>query len=309
MNEFNNDNDNDNQLIKHTNNSSSAEQIKLDTNKCIQYMENIEGSYAFQCKDFCKFLRKNKLEFNVTSIKKYFIYLNNSDYAVNTKNIKRQAVKKVIRDIMQTAPEKERIEINRILEFLDKDPETKAYKINSKGVTKDKVLTEKEYKIFIKKIPNPTITMFVKFLWATGCRISEVLNIKLKNISIDKENAYITILGKGKKERRIFIKVELLKEIQDYFKGKVFLFEKSSNGEKYNRVYVSSEIKKYAKEILNRNNISAHKIRHSFATRMIEKTNKIQAVSQFLGHSDVAITLSTYTHQELTPEDMENEIK
>jgi integrase/recombinase XerD len=309
MNEFNNDNDNDNQLIKHTNNSSSAEQIKLDTNKCIQYMENIEGSYAFQCKDFCKFLRKNKLEFNVTSIKKYFIYLNNSDYAVNTKNIKRQAVKKVIRDIMQTAPEKERIEINRILEFLDKDPETKAYKINSKGVTKDKVLTEKEYKIFIKKIPNPTITMFVKFLWATGCRISEVLNIKLKNISIDKENAYITILGKGKKERRIFIKVELLKEIQDYFKGKVFLFEKSSNGEKYNRVYVSSEIKKYAKEILNRNNISAHKIRHSFATRMIEKTNKIQAVSQFLGHSDVAITLSTYTHQELTPEDMENEIR
>jgi integrase/recombinase XerD len=304
---------NDNQIIKYNseesnNSNNQIQNIQLDTNKCIEYMENIEGSYAFQCKDFCKFLRKNKLEFNVASIKKYFIYLNNSDYAVNTKNIKRQAVKKVIRDIMQTAPEKDRIEINRILEFLDKDPETKAYKINSKGVTKDKVLTEKEYKIFIKKIPNKTITMFVKFLWATGCRISEVLNIKLKNISIDKENAYIVILGKGKKERRIFIKVELLKEIQSYFKGKVFLFEKT-NGEKYNRVYVSSEIKKYAKEILNRNNISAHKIRHSFATRMIEKTNKIQAVSKFLGHSDVSITLSTYVHSELTPEDMENDIK
>lgn len=290
-----------NDLIK--NEDVKKENLKLNTETCIEYMENIKGSYAFQCKDFCNFLKENNLELDVSSIKKYFVYLNNSDYAVNTKNIKRQAVKKVIRDIMQTRPESERFEINRILEFLDKDPETKAYKINTKGVTKDKVLTEKEYNKLIKKIDNPVITMFIKFLWNSGCRISEAIGVRLSNITITKGYAYITFIGKGKKQRTIFIEESLYKEIKKYFNGKIYLFENHS-GTKYNRVYISTEIKRYAKEILDREHISAHSLRHSFATRMIAKTNKIKAVSQFLGHSDVSITLSTYVHEELKPEEI-----
>ncbi len=50
--------------------------------------------------------------------------------------------------------------------------------------------------------------------------------------------------------------------------------------------------------MLNRD-ISAHKLRHSFATIKIAKTGKIKAVSEYLGHSSTSITLDMYVHEEL----------
>ena len=70
--------------------------------------------------------------------------------------------------------------------------------------------------------------------------------------------------------------------------------------------YVSNQIAKLGRHILGRR-ISAHTFWHSFATRKIKETAKIQAVSEYLGHSSVAITLSLYCHDELSEEDLSSE--
>jgi site-specific recombinase XerC len=67
-----------------------------------------------------------------------------------------------------------------------------------------------------------------------------------------------------------------------------------------------SQIAKLGQRRLNRR-ISAHTFWHSLATRKIKETRKIQAVSEYLGHSSVATTLSLYCHDELSVEDLSSE--
>jgi len=132
--------------------------------------------------------------------------------------------------------------------------------------------------------------------------VSEMLGIKTRNIKIEGEIARIRIMGKGKKERILVIPLILLESIKATFNGERFLFA-TSTGHPYNRSYVTSQIKKIGKKILHRS-ISSHTLRHSFATRMIQQTRKVQAVSQYLGHSSSAITLDMYVHEELTTEEL-----
>ena len=142
-------------------------------------------------------------------------------------------------------------------------------------------------------------------LWVTGCRISEILGVKLAQCEQHGERVHIRIMGKGKKERYVWIPLVLYRRILATFGGTTYLFETSA-GKPYSRSYVSNQIAKLGRAILGRR-ISAHTFRHSFATRKIRETGKIQAVSEYLGHSSVAITLSLYCHDELSEEDLSSE--
>ena len=76
------------------------------------------------------------------------------------------------------------------------------------------------------------------------------------------------------------------------------------NGGPYTRFYVSNAIKAAGRIYLDRE-ISAHTLRHSFATEKIAKTHKTTAVSEYLGHSSVSTTLQLYNHGELTDDDLD----
>jgi len=115
----------------------------------------------------------------------------------------------------------------------------------------------------------------------------------------------VRIMGKGRKERFIYLPTILYRAICDCFKGTVRIFE-TRTGKPYSRSYVSGQIAKLGRYILEKR-ISAHTFRHSFATRKIRETGKIQAVSQYLGHSSVSITLNLYCHEELSAEDLASE--
>ena len=77
----------------------------------------------------------------------------------------------------------------------------------------------------------------------------------------------------------------------------------TSTGKHYTRQYVTNQIKKIGKAILGKK-ISAHTLRHSFATHKIAETGKIKGVSRYLGHSTSATTLDMYVHEELSPEEL-----
>jgi integrase/recombinase XerD len=105
------------------------------------------------------------------------------------------------------------------------------------------------------------------------------------------------VIGKGNKERKVDIEKTLFDEIRATFPGKTWLFQTRS-GKPYRTNYVSYEIIKAGRRILGRR-ISAHSMRHSFATLTIREGASIKAVSEYLGHSSTAITMDMYVHESL----------
>jgi integrase/recombinase XerD len=103
-------------------------------------------------------------------------------------------------------------------------------------------------------------------------------------------------------ERKIFIPRGLYDRINECFKGREFLFE-TQGRRKYSRCYVSEQIAKLGKKILGRK-ISAHTFRHSFATNMLKRGVPVEALSRYLGHSSVKMTLDLYCHAEMQEADI-----
>ena len=69
------------------------------------------------------------------------------------------------------------------------------------------------------------------------------------------------------------------------------------------RTNVAKSLGELSERVLGRH-VNAHLFRHSFGTNMIKKTRKIQATSEYLGHSNVAKTLSMYTHESLSLDEL-----
>ena len=174
-------------------------------------------------------------------------------------------------------------------------------KINTNAIESDRILSPTEVKHLIVATHDRRIALIVEFLFATGCRISETLGILLNDCDIGARRTLIRVSGKGAKERWIKIPTELYERIRERFVGRKYLFEHSER--QYSRTSVSYRIKVESLKYLHRD-ISAHTLRHSFATAKIRETGKIKGVSQYLGHSSVSTTLDLYVHEELADEEL-----
>lgn len=142
--------------------------------------------------------------------------------------------------------------------------------------------------------------MLITVFYATGMRLSELINLKEKQI--DFSNSQIKVLGKGNKERIIPVSKDLLDIIKDYQKLKKKNFETTNETllitEKGNKIYP-----KYAYLLVNKFLTSAstldkkspHILRHTFATHLMNNGADLNAVKELLGHSSLAST-QVYTH-------------
>jgi len=139
-------------------------------------------------------------------------------------------------------------------------------------------------------------------LYATGMRVSEIVNLKLDDVNL--EMGFLRCVGKGNKERIIplgkyateAIK-RYLKETRNYLLGKKdsdLLFI-SRLGKKISRQALWKMIKKYARMAKIKKPVRPHIIRHSFATHLLERGADLRSVQELLGHSDISTT-QIYTH-------------
>ena len=145
-------------------------------------------------------------------------------------------------------------------------------------------------------------TAMLELLYATGLRVSELINIKLQDINLDA--GYIKVFGKGAKERIVPMGKFAIEEIEEYLKQtrKLFLKKRGSNylflnssSNKLTRQGFWKLLKKYTKKALIKKNISPHTFRHSFATHLLEGGADLITVKTMLGHSDISST-QIYTH-------------
>lgn len=143
----------------------------------------------------------------------------------------------------------------------------------------------------------------IEMLYSCGLRVSELNELKLSNIHFDTE--FITVIGKGNKERivpigaraikllRIYIdEVRVHQKIDSKDKDTIFI---NRFGAKLSRVSIFNLIKHLAEVAGIQKNISPHTLRHSFATHLIEGGADLRAVQEMLGHASITTT-EIYTH-------------
>lgn len=150
----------------------------------------------------------------------------------------------------------------------------------------------------IKKFRNRLI---IEMLYSTGMRVSELCGLPLKAVAMSKKDAvndykFITIRGKGQKERIVPLRKDVVLELQKYInltakKGQKYLFENDKNGAPITRRMVGIILKQAAILAgLNPDKVSPHKIRHSFATHLLHKGLDIREIQELLGHSSIDTT-------------------
>ena len=137
----------------------------------------------------------------------------------------------------------------------------------------------------------------IEMLYATGMRVSELVNIKI--IDLDTNRLVIKVMGKGSKERLIpygevasdYLSM-YIKERNNTTAKEIFL---SNRGTRITRGAFWSRIKYYLTKENLKQSISPHTLRHAFATHLLNRGADLRSVQILLGHSDLSTT-QIYTH-------------
>jgi integrase/recombinase XerC len=143
--------------------------------------------------------------------------------------------------------------------------------------------------------------MLITVFYSTGMRLSELINLKEKQVDFSRKQ--LKILGKGNKERIIPAGAELLEVIKEYINEKRREFEKtddvllvSPKGKKLYPKYAYNLVRNIlTDEIKTLDKKSPHVLRHTFATHLMDNGANLDAVKELLGHASLAST-QVYTH-------------
>ena len=158
------------------------------------------------------------------------------------------------------------------------------------------VLSREEIESLLLSIRNIKHLCILSILYGCGLRLNEMLELRILDID-SKLNIIHVNKGKGSKDRKVGLPEILLKKLRQYFlqyRPKNYLFE-SPNGCKYSPSSVSHIIKRAAIKAGIKKNVSAHVLRHSFATHLLEKGVNLRIIQELLGHSS-SKTTEIYTH-------------
>jgi len=256
--------------------------------------ENSKAGYKSDLAMFYGFVGKNIPDVTASDIIAYVQHLREQKYKNSTINRKLASVSKTfnihhIAGLIKTNP----VELAR-----------QSGKLSFKTMRSNRsVLTLQNVKdcINAKDISQADkfAKIMIKFLAKTGLRISEMLNIELRDIEdINQKTVKIRILGKGKKERFITIEKKFIVEIKNIFKHDTLLFCTVHNN-KFNRRYVWELVyDRFYRTI--KIHVHPHMLRHFYATyKIVVEKKDLKAVSLYLGHQDISVTASFYLESQL----------
>jgi len=142
-------------------------------------------------------------------------------------------------------------------------------------------------------------------LYATGLRVSELVKLRLPDINF--EAGYLITVGKGGKQRLVPLGEAAVAALRSYVEGQRPHFLRPGRGANTDALFLTrlgrrmtrqgfwKILGSYARAAGIRKEISPHKLRHSFATHMVERGADLRAVQSMLGHADIGTT-EIYTH-------------
>lgn len=148
----------------------------------------------------------------------------------------------------------------------------------------------------------------LELLYATGCRASELSNLRLQDLHL--QEGFCNCRGKGNKERLVPLGVraaEAVRAYQEHERGKLAARVPSApdwlllsyRGRRLRRERIWELLKRYAARVGAPPEVSPHTLRHSFATHMLAGGADLRQVQEMLGHASIATT-QIYTHVDIT---------
>jgi integrase/recombinase XerD len=145
---------------------------------------------------------------------------------------------------------------------------------------------------------SPRARLLVRVLSATGTRLSEALGMKKADCEVDGDLVRVRIMGKGMKERRVFLPLGLYLEVLHTFNGDTFLFS-TATGKAIHSSAARGMVYAVARAA-GVKGVHPHSFRHTWATAQLKMGRTLKAVSRYLGHASTSITADYYDSNELT---------
>ena len=299
-------------LDQHGENVDDPGNIDVVQEEQINAVLAIEDNYTVSTRLYNKYCNEHGYGF-FDGLIPYSLYLEQEHdgkrYSARSYNVKVAAVKNRIRHILETYPHKytsdDLLKMERILRKVK--PKT----VNNVKVREGKYAPIEEIRQLIDtaRTRDRKLAPQIEFLFVTGVRVSEMLNILVSDINMKPRGnqAHIRILGKGRKERTVYCPKKMIQDIMRMYNSERYLFEHYSRtaGDvvQYSRRSVSQRIKACS-AASNITEISAHGLRHSYATHLLnDKHVSVRKVADLLGHSSTAITDMIYNGISASPED------
>ena len=248
---------------------------------------------GIQMKEFKNFLlhqnlSKNTIESYATAVEQYF-----KDFEDISKQ-KLLAFKAVLVDKYKGKTVNLRIQgINKYLEFIGKNKlKLKYIKVQQKTYLEN-VISDADYEFFKNKLlkdKNYEWYFVVRFLGATGARVSELIQFKYEHLA----RGYIDLYTKSGKIRRIFIPKKLRNKAIEYYlsifriEGYLFL---NKDGKQITTRGIAHQLKALAEKYkMNINVVYPHSFRHRFAKNFLEKRKDIALLADLMGHESIETT-------------------
>lgn len=191
--------------------------------------------------------------------------------------------------------------------YMDANP-AEVVEAGTKGIKLPRVLSEDEV---VRLLNQPDITTaegfrdrtMLEVLYATGMRVSELINLTLERVDLNMK--YIIAFGKGSKERIVplgSVAAEFLQQYLEKVRPKLTYEDRNTNivflafgGHELTRQRFWQIIRAYGRKANINKALTPHILRHSFATHLLDNGADLRSVQELLGHSDISTT-QIYTH-------------
>lgn len=259
--------------------------------------ENTINSYGIDLKLFLEYLRENEIP-SFKQVNKEVIV----NYMQSEKN-NNKANSSILRSVSSLRKFFQYLAQEKIIE---KDPML-LIDTPKKKQHLPQVLTKEEVEKLLRS-PNTGQVLglrdrvMLELMYATGLRISEIINLKLEDLHLTMGT--LQTLGKGHKERIVPVGDEAIKWVNRYLeearpkllkqKRSKYLFL-NFHGNNLTRQGVWKNLKAEVRKAGIQKNITPHTLRHSFATHILENGADLRIVQELLGHADISTT-QIYTH-------------
>ena len=251
------------------------------------YSKNTIDSYKNDLVKFFDYINKDIKKITKNDIESYIKYLHKENYNEHTINRSLSCIKSLYKFLL----------IEKIITTdIAKDIEAPK---NKKSLPK--VLSEDDINLLLDiKLNTPfdyRNKAMLEMMYATGMRVSELINVKL--FDIDFESDLVRIKGKGSKERvvplgdyAIYYIKKYYEEYRGYFliKGESDYLFLNNHGTSITRQGFFKMIKNLAEEQGIKKDFSPHTLRHSFATHLLAHGADLRSIQEMLGHSDISTT-------------------
>lgn len=158
------------------------------------------------------------------------------------------------------------------------------------------VLSEGEVLNILKYTKNMKHRLLFAFLYATGLRIGELLNLRIEDVDLERHTVNLK-KAKGKKDRMSILSADLVPVIKTYLQEYKpnYWFVEGPGRKQYSASSVRASLHRSAKMAGIKKKVTPHTLRHSFATHLHEQGTDIRNVQELLGHNSPDTTM-IYTY-------------